>query len=68
MFAILVPATLLPLIITLFWSEHKAKRLGIVEAASQSSARGWAATSGLGGMEILYLSSFFLGPIANLAF
>ena len=33
MFAILVPATLLPLIITLFWAEHKAKRLGIVDAA-----------------------------------
>lgn len=31
MFAILVPATLSPLIITLFWAERKAKRLGIVE-------------------------------------
>lgn len=32
MFAILVPATLLPLIITLFWAERKAKRLGLVDA------------------------------------
>ena len=31
MFAILVPATLLPLILTLFWAERKAKRLGIVD-------------------------------------
>ncbi|KAI5118116.1 hypothetical protein M0805_003470 [Coniferiporia weirii] len=31
MFAILVPATLLPLIITLFWAERKAKRLNIID-------------------------------------
>ena len=31
MFAILVPATLLPLISILFWGERKAKRLGIVD-------------------------------------
>ncbi|TFY78973.1 hypothetical protein EWM64_g5038 [Hericium alpestre] len=31
MFAILVPATLLPLIITLAWAEAKAKRLGVVD-------------------------------------
>lgn len=31
MFAILVPATLLPLIVTLFWAERKAKQLGIVD-------------------------------------
>lgn len=31
MFAILVPATLLPLIITLFWAEWKAKKLGILD-------------------------------------
>lgn len=37
MFAILVPATLLPLIITLFWAENKAKRLGIVDAALANS-------------------------------
>lgn len=30
MFAILVPATLLPLIITLLWAENKAKKLGII--------------------------------------
>ncbi|EMD31052.1 hypothetical protein CERSUDRAFT_163556 [Gelatoporia subvermispora B] len=30
MFAILVPASLAPLIITLFWAEHKAKVLGLV--------------------------------------
>ena len=33
MFAILVPATLLPLIITLFWAERKAKRLGLLDAS-----------------------------------
>lgn len=31
MFAILVPASLAPLIVTLFWAEGKAKRLGLVE-------------------------------------
>ena len=31
MFAILVPATLLPLILTLFWAENKAKKIGLVE-------------------------------------
>ncbi|KAH9912103.1 MFS general substrate transporter [Epithele typhae] len=31
MFAILVPAALLPLILTLFWGERKAKQLGLVE-------------------------------------
>ncbi|KAH8118651.1 drug:h+ antiporter [Phellopilus nigrolimitatus] len=33
MFAILVPATLLPLIITLFWAERKARRIGLIDAA-----------------------------------
>ncbi len=32
MFAILVPASLSPLIITLFWAERKAKRLGLLRA------------------------------------
>ncbi|KAI8995203.1 drug:h+ antiporter [Trametes punicea] len=32
MFAILVPASLSPLIITLFWAERKAKKLGLVQA------------------------------------
>ncbi|KAL5504446.1 hypothetical protein ACEPAH_8522 [Sanghuangporus vaninii] len=31
MFAVIVPATLLPLILTLFWAERKAKRLGMVD-------------------------------------
>ncbi|KAI0759138.1 drug:h+ antiporter [Trametes elegans] len=32
MFAILIPVSLSPLIITLFWAERKAKRLGLVPA------------------------------------
>ena len=32
MFAILVPVSLAPLIITLFWAEKKAKKLGLVPA------------------------------------
>ncbi|KAF7977944.1 hypothetical protein HWV62_2023 [Athelia sp. TMB] len=32
MFAILVPAALAPLIITLLWAEHKAKKIGIVDS------------------------------------
>lgn len=46
MFAILVPATLLPLIITLFWAEQKAKRLGIVDATLANS-NGAPRTSGM---------------------
>lgn len=30
MFAILVPASLAPLVITLYWAERKAKKLGLV--------------------------------------
>lgn len=33
MFAVLVPVSLSPLIITLFWAESKAKRMGLVEEA-----------------------------------
>ncbi|KAI0828474.1 drug:h+ antiporter [Trametes gibbosa] len=33
MFAILVPASLSPLIVTLFWAENKARRLGLVKGA-----------------------------------
>ncbi|THH07782.1 hypothetical protein EW145_g3143 [Phellinidium pouzarii] len=40
MFAILVPATLLPLIVTFFWAEHKAKRLGIVDEMNTSIGAG----------------------------
>ena len=32
MFAILVPAALTPLILTLFWGERQAKKLGLVHA------------------------------------
>ena len=31
MFAILVPVSLFPLIITLLWAEHKTKKLGLIE-------------------------------------
>lgn len=33
MFTILIPVSLAPLMITLFWAERKAKRLGLVEKA-----------------------------------
>ena len=33
MFAILVPAALMPLILTLFWGERQAKKLGLVPSA-----------------------------------
>lgn len=33
MFAVLVPATVLPLIITLVWAERRSKQLGIVQQA-----------------------------------
>lgn len=34
MFAILLPATLAPLILSLVWAELKAKKLGLVEVQS----------------------------------
>ncbi|KAI0353438.1 drug:h+ antiporter [Trametes cingulata] len=37
MFAILVPMSLSPLIITLFWGERKAKKLGLVDAPQPRS-------------------------------
>ncbi|CAE6431244.1 unnamed protein product, partial [Rhizoctonia solani] len=40
MFAILVPVTVLPLILTLGWAQHKAKSQGLIEPASQPPARG----------------------------
>ncbi|TCD63466.1 hypothetical protein EIP91_005375 [Steccherinum ochraceum] len=39
MFAILVPASLSPLIVTLYWAENKAKKLGLVKAPSSSDPR-----------------------------
>lgn len=38
----MLPFTLAPLIITLFWAEQKAKRLGLVEKALKRSASGYA--------------------------
>ncbi|TFK64320.1 hypothetical protein BDN72DRAFT_963291 [Pluteus cervinus] len=38
MFAILVPVSLSPLIITLLWAENKAKKLGIINTFSSSSS------------------------------
>ncbi|KAF8880998.1 drug:h+ antiporter [Infundibulicybe gibba] len=39
MFAILIPAALSPLIITLLWAEWKAKKLGIVDQAMKSPSK-----------------------------
>lgn len=43
MFAIMVPATLSPLILVLLWAERKAKKLGLVPVKKQMSfkARVW---------------------------
>ncbi|KAH9895800.1 drug:h+ antiporter [Cubamyces lactineus] len=41
MFAILVPASLSPLIITLFWAERKARKLGLVAAPPSSLEPKW---------------------------
>ncbi|KAF8640180.1 hypothetical protein AX16_010235 [Volvariella volvacea WC 439] len=46
MFAILVPAALSPLILTLLWAERKAKRLGIVDASLRSPRRDDEAKTG----------------------
>lgn len=39
MFAILIPVSLSPLIITLYWAETKAKKLGLVKAAPSEPRR-----------------------------
>lgn len=39
MFAILVPATLFPLISTLLWAENRAKKLGVLDALMQNDGR-----------------------------
>ena len=45
MFAILVPASLAPLIVTLLWAERKAKKLGLVPKVTSSddsfAAKAW---------------------------
>lgn len=48
MFAILIPVSLSPLIVTLYWAENKAKRLGLVKvdpnapkASDPFSKRAW---------------------------
>ena len=40
MFAILIPVSLSPLIITLFWAENKAKALGLVKVHGRSPSAG----------------------------
>ncbi|KEP44899.1 drug:H+ antiporter [Rhizoctonia solani 123E] len=40
MFAILVPATIIPLILTLGWAQHKAESQGLVEPGPKNSATG----------------------------
>lgn len=40
MFAILIPVSILPLIITLLWAENKARKLGIVAAAKNGEVAG----------------------------
>lgn len=40
MFTIMVPATVLPLVVTLVWAERKAKRLGLIPVKEQLSFAG----------------------------
>ncbi|PSS03712.1 hypothetical protein PHLCEN_2v3966 [Hermanssonia centrifuga] len=44
MFAILIPISLSPLIVTLFWAEQKAKKLGLVDEALRRAAPDYAAS------------------------
>ncbi|KAH8109673.1 drug:h+ antiporter [Phellopilus nigrolimitatus] len=53
MFAILVPATLLPLIVTLFWAERKARRVGLVDTT--------LAQDGVGRLVIAPAKTFLAG-------
>ena len=45
MFAILVPVSLSPLIITLLWAEHKTKKLGLIETPLSDDFQDGAASS-----------------------
>ncbi|KAG5639035.1 hypothetical protein H0H81_007648 [Sphagnurus paluster] len=38
MFAILIPVSLFPLIVTLLWAENKARKMGIVQVANEKEA------------------------------
>ena len=62
MFAILIPVSLAPLIITLFWAERKAKKLGlaptITEFTGQTFAqRVWRFTEQLDVIGLLFLGT-----------
>ncbi|KAM5541824.1 hypothetical protein V8D89_004553 [Ganoderma adspersum] len=45
MFAILIPVALSPLLVTLFWAEQKAKRLGLVTVPTQEGQRELSSSS-----------------------
>ena len=59
MFAILVPAALLPLVLTLFWAERKAKSLGIVDEPDSDDDHSIRSTS--------YQISLIILPILTLS-
>ena len=46
MFAILVPVSLSPLIITLLWAEHKTKKLGLIDTVEPVLDDSWDGTNG----------------------
>jgi hypothetical protein len=62
MFAILIPVSLMPLIITLVWAELKAKKLGVVSAKTEGPnesvlQRAWSTFEKLDVMGLLLIGT-----------
>jgi hypothetical protein len=62
MFAILIPVSLMPLIITLVWAELKAKKLGVVSAGKEEPSesilqRAWSTFEKLDVMGLLLIGT-----------
>jgi hypothetical protein len=46
MFTILIPATLAPIVVTLYWAQHRAKKLGVLATEYHETAGGPTARAG----------------------
>lgn len=62
MFAILIPVSLMPLIITLVWAELKAKKMGVVRLGTEESnetllQRAWSTFEKLDVMGLLLVGT-----------
>ena len=66
MFAILVPVSLSPLIVTLYWAENKAKNLGLVKKTSSDDQKSLLATVWYFIEQLDAIGLLFLGAAVSL--